>query len=405
MVVGAALAAAVAGLGCREAVTAPGSCPGLCPAGQIRIVDTMLTGIVAWDTSYAGYVNEREAPFLLASNGDGLQAVALVRFRARDSTWYPSTNDTAVGIGRVDSVRLTFTVSSRDTLARNVWILVYRLPAFFDTSLTRAGVQPFLADSLLVDSIQVPDSLKSGLVTDSIRAGFAALASIPPDDSNVVSLALVAHGDTSVTLALASSEEIIGAPRLYWYVHARPLPDTTLAHTFSVGPRYDSFVYEPSSSYSPATALLAGGLPSARSIIRLQLPPEAIDSVGLVRATLILTMTDTVRGLPGEHFRISARGIVRDYGAKSVIFGDTAAGGTAPVVAGDPPGEVHIEIGRLLRVWGTASGDSLPRALLLMSVSEGGGLGSVTVARRTAAGNAAPRLQLTYVRPYVFGVP
>lgn len=400
MVAGAALAAAVAGLGCRENVTAPGTCPGICPAGQIRIVDTTLTGIVVSDTSYVGYVGTREAPFLLVSNGDSLRAVALIQFGARDSTWYPAANDTAVGIGRVDSVALTLTIASRDTVAKNVWILAYRLPAFFDTSLTRGDVQPFLADSLLVDSIAVPDSVKSGLVTGHIRAG--VLDRIPPNDTNVVSLALVAHGSAPVTVAFASSEEITGAPRLYWYVHARA-PRDTLAHTISIGPQYDSFVYQPS-AINTATALLAGGLPSARSIIRLRLPREAVDSVGLVRATLILTTTGAAQGLPDEHFRLSARGIIRDFGAKSVIFTDTAAGGTAPVVTGDPPGEIHIEIGRMLRVWGTTSGDSLPRALMLMSASEGSGLGAVTLARRTA-GAAAPRLRLTYIRPYEFGVP
>jgi len=401
VVVGAALAAAVAGLGCRENVTAPGTCPGICPAGQIRIVDTTLTGIVVSDTSYVGYIGTREAPFLLLSNGDGLKAVTLIRFGARDTTWIPGSNDTAVGIGRVNSVRLTLTLTSRDTLAHHVWILAYRLPAFFDTSLTRAEVQPYLADSLLVDSIPVPDSLKSGLVSDTIRAG--ALDDIPAGDSNVVSLALVVHGDTSVTLSLASSEDIGGAPRLYWDVHARA-PRDTLAHTFSIGPQFDSFVYQPS-AINTATALLAGGLPSARAIIRLRLPPEAIDSVGLVRATLILTAISPALGLPNEHFRLSARGIIRDFGPKSIIFTDTAAGGTAPVVTGDS-GEIHIEIGRLLRVWGTTSGDSLPRALMLMSASEGGGMGAVRVARRAAADpTTRPRLRLTYVRPYEFGVP
>ena len=399
MAVGAALAAAVAGFGCRENVTAPGSCPAICPAGQIRIVDTTLTGIVVSDTSFVGYVGTREAPFLLVSNGDSLQAVAVIQFGARDSTWYPTSGDTAVRIGRVDSVSLTFTVTSRDTVARNVWILAYRLPAFFDTSITRVDVLPYLADSLLVDSIAVPDTLKSGLVTGRIRAG--VIASIAPNDSNVVSLALVAHGSAPVTVSVASSEEITGAPRLYWYVHAQA-PRDTLTHTLNIGPQFDSFVYRESPA-NTAAALLAGGLPSARSLIRLQLPPEAIDSVGLVRATLILTMTGRAQGLPDEHFRISARGIIRDFGAKSVIFTDTSAGGTAPVVTGDS-GEVQIEIARMLRVWGTVSGDSLPRTLMLMSATEGGGLGSVAIARRTA-GAAAPRLRLTYVRPYEFGVP
>lgn len=399
IVVGVALAAAVAGLGCRESVTAPGSCPGLCPAGQIRIVDTTLTGIVVSDTSYVGYVGAPEVPFLLVSSGDSLQAVAVIKFGARDSTWYPTGSDSSVRIGRVDSVALQLTVTSRDTVARNVWVLAYRLPAFFDTSITRADVLPYLADSLLVDSVAIPDTLKSGLVTARIRAG--VLDSIPPSDTNVVSLALVAHGSAPVTVAFASSEEVTGAPHLYWYVHA-PVPRDTLSHTMTVGSQFDSFVYQPSST-NEATALLAGGLPSARAILQFRLPPEAIDSVGLVRATLILTTAGRVKGLPDEHFRLSARGIIRDFGAKSVIFMDTSAGGTAPLVAGDS-GEIHIEVARLLRVWGTASGDSLPRAMMLMSASEGGGLGSVAIARHTA-GAAAPRLRLTYIRPYAFGVP
>jgi hypothetical protein len=398
-VAGVAVAAAGAGLGCRENVTAPGSCPGICPSGQIRVVDTTLTGIVLYDTSYVGYVVPSEAGFLIVSNGDSLSAVALIQFAVRANSWYPSGSDTSVGIGSVDSVALSVTVTSRDTLAHNVWLLAYRLPALFDTSVTRADVQPYLADSLLVDSIPVPDTLTAGLVTKAIAT--RVLDSIPEDDSGVVSLALVAHGSAPVTLSLSALEQITGSARLNWYVRA-PAPLDTVTTTISVGPQFDSFVYVPPTA-SPAASLLAGGLPSARSILRLQLPPEAIDSVGLVRATLILTPTGPAQGLPGENFRVSARGIIRDFGAKSVIFSDTSAGGTAPVVTGDS-GEIRIEIGRLLREWGTAAGDSLPRALMLVGVPEGGGLGTVALARGTA-GAAAPRLRITYVRPYQFGVP
>jgi hypothetical protein len=240
----------------------------------------------------------------------------------------------------------------------------------------------------------------SGLVSDTIRA--ASLANIPAGDANVVSLALVARGDAPVALSLASSEQSSGAPRLYWYVKGRAPQDSALAHTFNVGPQYDTFVYRPS-VFTPATELLAGGLPLARSIIQLRLPLEAIDSVGLVRATLVLTMTGPAQGWLNEHFRISARGLIRDFGAKSLLYSDSAAGGTAPVVAGDS-GEIRIEIGRMLRLWGTTSGDSLPRVLMLLNLAEGGGMGAVTVARGTS-GAAAPRLILTYIRPYEFGVP
>jgi hypothetical protein len=399
LVVGAALAVALAAPACRENVTAPGSCPGICPSGQIRVVDTTLTGIVASDTSFVGYVGAREATFLVASTGDALHAVALVKFGTRDSTWYPTGSDTAVHVGQMDSTKITVTVTSRDTLAHDIWLLAYRLPGLFDTSLTRADVQPFLVDSLLVDSIAIPDTLKSGLVAKVIHNG--RLDSIPAGDSSVVSLAFVARASGAVTVSLASSEEIAGAPRLYWYVHARA-PRTTDSTVLSTGPQFDSFVYD-AVAPSPATALLAGGLPSARALIRFQLPAAATDSIGLVRATLILTPTAPARGLPNEHFRLSARGLVRDFGAKSVVFVDTSAGGTAPIVAGDS-GQINIEVARLLRVWGTVSGDSLPKALMLMGAPEGGGMGSVTIARG-GSGATAPRLRITYIRPYEFGVP
>jgi hypothetical protein len=395
----ALLAVLAAGLGCRENVTAPGSCPGICPSGQIRIVDTTLTGIVVSDTSYTGYVGAREASFLVASTGDALRAVALVKFGTRDSTFYVTGTDTALHVGRFDSAVVTVTITSRDTLAHNLWLLAYRLPGLFDTSLTRVDVQPYLVDSLLVDSIAIPDTLKSGLVSKTIFN--RRLDTIPAIDSNVVSLAFVARAAGAATVAVASSEEIAGAPRLYWYVHARA-PLDTLAHTISIGPQFDTFVYDPLAA-SPATALLAGGLPSARALVRFQLPAAAIDSVGLVRATLILTQTAPARGLPNEHFRLSARGIIRDFGAKSVIFTDTAAGGTAAVVAGDS-GQISIEVARLLRVWGTVSGDSLPRAMMLLGQPEGGGMGAVTIARG-GSGATAPRLRITYIRPYEFGVP
>ena len=83
---GAALAALVAGLGCQENVTAPGSCPSLCPAGSVVLVDTTYTDIVASDSSYRGYYAPSEAQALALADLDSLRSVALVRFGPRDST-------------------------------------------------------------------------------------------------------------------------------------------------------------------------------------------------------------------------------------------------------------------------------------------------------------------------------
>lgn len=395
-----ALALAALGVGCRESIVAPGRCPELCPAGRVQIVDTTITDIVVGDSSYQGYVNVSEGGILLLSDLDSLQSGGVARFSPVAFTWIPGVNDTVVAAdSRPDSVTLSVTVADRDTAAHNVWVLVYRLPFDFDTTITYNALRQFFADSLLVDSVFVPDSLASGSVRKTLRAGI--LDTIPASDSGVVSLAFRVRADTLTAVSLSSSEEYGSAVRVSWYMHA-VAPRDSLKHTFTATPDYDSFVFSPPRPYD-GTSLVAGGLPSSRTILRLQLPPAATDSLGLVRATLILTPTRPAFGRPRERFRVSARGVVRDVGAKSSIFADTAAGGTVEVVAGDT-NKVRIEIGRMLRLWGTSAGDSLPRVLMLLSSPEGYGMGEVTVAGR-GAGAAAPRLHLTYVRPYEFGVP
>jgi hypothetical protein len=395
---GVLLGAALAVFGCRENVTAPGSCPALCPSAQITLVDTVLTGIVTADSTYRGYYGPFEAPVMPLATLDSLHSIALIRFGARDSTWYPD-NDTAVTVGAVDSVVLRLELAGRDSTVAPLRILAYRLPSAFDTGLTWSQAQAYLTDSLLIDTVTVPDTLTSGEVRWALRAeGIARLAQ---PDTGVAALALVLQAPQPTALSVGQSGSVQGGPYLDWYVRAIA-PRDTLTHVFSIGAAFDTFVYDPPSA-TPADALAAGGLPSARSILRLQLPPEVLDSARLVRATLILTPTSRTRGLPGESFRVSARGLVRDLGPKSVLFVDTAAGGTAPVVVGDSA-EIPIEIGRLLRAWGTVGGDSLPRVVMLLAEPEGGGMGEVRVARANA-GAAAPRLRVTYVRPYPFGVP
>ncbi len=396
---GLALGALLAGLACRENVTAPGSCPSLCPATRMQLVDTVLTGIVAGDSSYRGYFAPYEAPLMPLADLDSLRSIAIIRFGPRDSTWYPATNDTAVGIGRVDSVKLRFVITGRDTLATQLRIIAYRLPSDFDTGITWQQAQPYLADSLLLDTVQVDDTLKAGTIAWPLRA--AGIARLTQPDTGVAAVALVVRASRPTALSVGATGSDLGGAYLDWYVHARA-PRDSLSHVFSIGTEYDSFLYDPP-EVDPPNAIVAGGLPSARAILRLVLPPEVTDSARLVRATLVLTSTAPAGGLPGQMFRVSARGLVRDLGPKSILFADTSAGGTALVTPGDT-GEIHIEVGRLFRAWGTVGGDSLPRVLMLLSEPEGQNLGQVTVGRATA-GAAAPRLRVTYVRPYQFGVP
>jgi len=396
-----AVALLAAGLGCREDIVAPGSCPELCPSAGVRVADTTLTGIVVQDSTYRGYVGAGEMDFLALSNRDSLRSIGLVRLSARASQWnYGTALDDTVSIGSVDSVLLVMNVVQRDTAVHGIRVLFYRLPALFDSTMSFAAAQAYLADSLLVDSLMVPDSVAAGTVSKIVPSG--TLDRIPDADTGVVALMMVMRASGPTTLSVASSENYsLAGLRAAWYVTGRA-PLDTLTHVFTSGASFDSFVREREPAMTGA-GLAAGGVPAARSILRLRLDSLATDSIGVVRATLVLTPTGPVGGRPGETFRLSARGVVRDFGAKSMLFPDTSAGGTVSLTAGDS-GTIQIDIARLLRVWGTSVGDSLPKALMLLVEPATTGMGEVSVAG-SGAGAAAPRLRLTYVRPYVFGVP
>ena len=180
-------------------------------------------------------------------------------------------------------------------------------------------------------------------------------------------------------------------------------PKDTLAQPITRSPAFDTFVMTPVPGAPPAGVLQVGNLPSARTLLRVDIPRRLLDSTSVVRGTLVLTLTRPATGRPGEVFDVEARPVIRDFGGKSITASDTVVTGLGQVTVGQT-GPVEIEIGRILRFWRNPAADSLPRAILLRSRLEGAALGEVTFAGRTA-GVAAPLLQLTFVRPYAFGVP
>lgn len=393
----AAGVAAVLAVGCKEQLTTPGHCPALCPSNNLQLVDTLLTDADVADTSVRGYVDVREASYLLASTLDSLQSVILVRFTKRDTVWFPNSTDTAI-VGTQDSVMLSVTIGQRDTAVKSLRLVVYRLPAHLDTAATFASIQPYFADSQLVDTVAVPDTVQSG----SFVAKIADSLAVPPLDSGVVSLgiAVVAAGKTALTVG--SGNLGTSAPLLSTYAHARA-PHDTLSHVFTVAPFVSLFVMSPPPAQPPPGLLAVGGIPTARATVRLSLPEVVVDSNAIVRATLLLNTASPAGGFARDTFFVIAEPVVRDYGVKSVLWPDSAVSGQVRVAQGQS-GPVAIDIAPILRFWGTTVGDSTPRLVVLRVFPEGSILGAVTFAGR-AAGAAGPQLRVTYVKKYTFGLP
>ncbi len=400
----AVLAALAAGAvaGCTEKLTAPGQCPALCPTSNVQLADTLLTLADTADTSVRGFVLVREASYLLAANEDTLKALTLIRFSALDTVWYSTTKpvDTFY-VGRMDSVKLSLHIGQRDTSVKNLKLLVYRLPARFDTAATYASILPYFADSTLVDTVPIADTASNG---GDLELKIADSLLIPPGDSGVVSLGLALASDSGTMLTLESGNlnTFTSAPTLQYYVHAKA-PFDTLANEFSYQPFVATFVTNPPPAQPAPGVLAVGGLPTARSTIYLSLPKIVTDSTSVVRASLILNTVGAVGGFARDSFYVIAQPVVRDYGVKSILYPDSTVSGSVRLHQGQT-GAVSIDVEPILRFWGTTVGDSTPRLIVLRVYPEGSILGSAAFAGR-AAGALAPQLKVTYVKPYAFGVP
>jgi len=396
----AVLVAGLAGamMGCREKLTTPSRCPELCPATKLEMADTLLPLADSADTSVRGFVLIREATYLLASTLDSLQAVTLIRFSAHDTMWTVSgTTLDSLYIGKQDSLVLTLELAQRDTAVKNLRLVIWRLPAQFDTGATYQSIQPYLADSTLVDTVAVPDTAQAGAHTFNIADSLP----MQPGDSGYVSLAIGIVAPTKTALTFGSGN-LSTAPLLSTYVHARA-PFDTATDVFSVSPFVSLFVINPPATQPPPGILAVGGIPTARALLSLSLPKLVVDSTSIVRATLLLNTVGAVGGFANDSFYVVAEPVVRDYGVKSVLWPDSATSGIVLVHQGQT-GQIQLDMAPILRFWGTTQGDSTPRLIMLRAYPEGSILGAVNFSSR-AAGAAGPQLEVTYVKPYSFGVP
>ena len=396
----AALVAALAG--CGSDITTAGRCPELCPSGSVQLADTLLTSPVVTDTSVRGYVLVREALYLLASNLDSLKSEVLLQFEPLVTKWTVGTDSATLGV--VDSVRLGLSLVQRDTVAKALRLVLHRLPAHFDTGATYASMQPYFTDSTLWDT--------TAAIRDSILAVDTATLAAPDTlqplagDSGIIALGLSLVSASPTALAISSGNQNTAKVFLYFYVRGHLITDTlrkdTLPKVLSLQPTFATFVMSPDPGQPASGVLAVGGMPTARATLRLGLPKEVVDSNAVVRATLILNTLEPAGGLARDSFMMQAQPILRDVGPKSLLFPDSTVAGVTWLHPGQS-GQVQLDITRLLRLWGTTTGDSLPRTLVLRLVPEASLLAAVNF--RGSETGAGPQLRVTYVRRYTFGVP
>ena len=394
----AILLAALALVGCQEKLTSPADCPTLCPGGRPEVFEEVLTATVGADSSYSGYVQRHQARSLLVSNGlEGFEERALVRFPARADSI--NVRDTLRGY-TIDSVSLSFVVAARDTNVNGLELWVYRVAPGFDSSTTFAAVAPAFVPESLIAAIPIADSVNAGLVRTVFQGADLSRVQIAPGDSGrfAVGVRLAAPAFTGVRLGSLAA----GTGAVFTTYATLDVPDTGAARlrTIALGTAFNTYVSEVS-EVSDTTLLAVGGAPSSRSLLRFSLPSRILDSATIVRATLELTSTAPITGLPSDTVLLQARSVLADVGGKSPV--NTSLGRVPVDTLELGSSTVSIEAVRLVELW---LGANRPSAVVLALNPEGGSFTKpVFYSTRAVDPALRPRLRLSYMRSFAFETP
>jgi len=399
---------------CVERLTAPGQCPDYCPSGQITVVDTLLTTSINRDSSFRGYVLAYQAALMLAAHlpgaTDTLDSRPIFRINGLGGRFVLSAADTGDILG-ADSARLQLVITRRDTATHNLRLQLYRLPFTIDTGSTFSSLAGPFRDSLVrtvnIDTLLAQPGQKDTATGDSVVVDAVnhrlvlslkldtAAARYVGTDSGSVAYGIRIAADTRASIAFGKGA--VG-PALQWYLRVDSLGTPVARKPSLLGAPLASVVFAPPPAPLDST-LAVGGVPSARSLLRVAVPKVIRDSSQIIRATLFLVPAVPARGAPADSFVIEARSVFADFGAKSPI--DPRLGDTTLIHVGSTD-TVKIEVTNLMQLW--AADSTHPTVLVLRPQAEAQFLGEIRFYPSVAL-LFRPTLQVTFVRRFPFGVP
>jgi hypothetical protein len=391
------LAAAITG--CQERLTAPAECPELCPGGESRVFDTVITPLANSDSSYVGYVARTSAGALLVSNGlSASQERAVYRFSPRRDSI--EVRDTLRAY-TVDSALLALNLIARDTLVNGLKLYLYRIDPAVDADDTFESIDLQLVPTAIIDSIEVPDTLNSGLVRTVLRGADVEKVALPPGTGGVLAIGIAMAADQPSGVRIGSFAAGTGATFTGYVTVDVPDTGSIRRQSLTQAPAFNAFVTD--SPMVPDDAFLTvGGEPSARALLRFDLPEDIEDSATIVRATLELVPQSPILGLPSDPALLQAKALLADLGAKSpvttdpgFIISDTLAVGSADTV--------RLDVTPIVNLWQGTS--ERPEAVFLSLLPEGASFTRPVFGSTRSGAVGPPRLRITYLKPFPFENP
>lgn len=415
----AVLAAALASA-CNEQLDAGSACPSLCPGLTVPIQDTVLSPILAYDTTLVGFPSiGSEEGIPLAARGDTLDVRGVLRFDTLAQNYVP-TGDTARPIIQVDTailrLRLNLTQSRLPSWVRFEFFDVDTTADDNDTGAVLASFVPErLVASRTLTRAEITDSLIVPLPNDWLLAKIQNISRVR------FGIRLVGSG--SVSLRVHSVETGLPA-ELRYYVSPDTAVHQVVTSLYSQTPvdpatlatEYRDYAIVARSAFPAAGASVfsTGGLPSRRAYLRFNVPSWLLDSTTIVRATLQLTQMPQRVYDAGDSITIigqavaASRLVTDPYRAAQILIPSGMFVTDSIRVAPADSGLRTLELNGLLRVWKDATDTtafSPQRAIVLLQREEGLHGAEVRFFNARSSAAVRPRLRVSYIPRVNFGVP
>jgi len=398
---------------CTEKLDNSAGCPILCP-DQGGAIETVTLDAISLDSTVSALTGQgTETSLLLANRGDTLDARAVIRFDSIPASFRrPGADTTAFDITAPDSVVLRMII---DTLGAKLpgplTLDLYDVDTDAADTLIAPVAALFRSDRLIVSSTLEKTALK-----DTIRV------TLPPSiivakKGGRLRIGIRARSTGSVQVRLYSQEGATVPSQLTF----RATPDTAVAkitvNPYSKTPANNPILATSLADYTllvkgtplgPPTALNVGGLPASRVYLRFNVPSFLIDSVDVIRATLLLTQipnsgldaTDTVSIIPNVSLAAVA---VTDVAKAAQI---TAIGSTDTLrVQPGGSGLRTLEVASIVNIWRFQKVAETPRAVVLISTREGQSPLEGRFFSIEAAPSQRPRLRISYSTRNSTGLP
>ncbi|MBC7671578.1 MAG: hypothetical protein H7247_04085, partial [Polaromonas sp.] len=283
---------------CSEQVTGSLGCPTLCVDESAALRDTILTAAVVLDSTFIGFPRQGETrDFTLLALGDTADVRIGLHYDTLKTRYQITGAASDSLIRKVDSATLIFLIDTSVVKP----VRPFTIDAFdIDTSATdtlTATIAPLYRASRLIGSRTYA---AADVGTDTVRLTLdnaALFAKIK--DTLRLRIGLQVRGTTSGNGARLRILGTAFPPRIRYRASSDTTvkPDTLFPS--SVTPprelyqqaafRFFPVVVKGRLPAPPVGRFIVGGLAGARSYLRFDIPPSVLDSVTVIRASLLLT--------------------------------------------------------------------------------------------------------------------